>query len=52
MASIEKRRRAGQTRWYARYRTPDGKQCVKVFGRKVDAERYLVSVESSKLTGG
>jgi hypothetical protein len=51
MASIEKRRRAGRMRWYARYRTPDGKQCVKVFGRKLDAKRYLVSVESSKLTG-
>ena len=51
MASIEKRRRAGRMRWYARYRTPDGKQCVKVFGRKLDAERYLVSVESSKLIG-
>src|SRR5664279_5105542 len=51
MASVEKRRRAGRARWYARYRTPDGKQCVKVFGRKVDAERYLVGVESSKMTG-
>ena len=24
MASVEKRTRNGQTRWYARYRAPDG----------------------------
>jgi integrase len=51
MASIEKRTRAGQTRWYARYRDPAGKQRVKVFDRKVDAEKYLTTVEASKLTG-
>lgn len=51
MASIEKRTRNGQVRWYARYRDPAGKQKVKVFDRKLDAERFLTSVESTKLVG-
>ena len=51
MASIEKRTRSGQTRWYARYRDPSGEQKVKVFDRKTDAERFLVGVEGSKLAG-
>lgn len=38
-------------RWRARYRTPAGKQRSKSFARKADAERFLTSVESSKLTG-
>ena len=33
MASIEKRTRNDQLRWYARYRDPGGTQLVKVFGR-------------------
>lgn len=52
MPSIEKRKRNGQLRWYARYRDPDGTQLVKVFDRKLDAERFLTTVEASKLTGG
>src|SRR5919199_1290386 len=51
MASIEKRQRSGETRWYARYRDPAGRQRVKVFDRKVDAERYLTTVESAKMVG-
>lgn len=51
MASIEKRVRDGQTRWYARYRDPDGQQRTKTFDRKSDAERYLTGVESAKLVG-
>jgi integrase len=51
LASIEKRVRNGQTRWYARYRDPAGKQRTKSFARRIDAERYLTAVESSKLTG-
>lgn len=51
MASIEKRQRSGQNRWYARYRDPTGRQRVKVFNRRVDAERYLTTVESSKMVG-
>jgi integrase len=51
VASLEKRARNGQLRWYARYRDPSGKQLVRVFDRKVDAERFLTTVEASKLTG-
>lgn len=48
MASVE-RWKGG--RWRARYRTPDGRSRGKVFDRKVDAERFLTSIEHSKLTG-
>lgn len=51
MASIEKRTRDGKVRWYARYRDPAGEQRTKTFDRKVDAERFLTGVESSKLAG-
>lgn len=51
MASVEKRLREGRERWYARYRTPDGKQRVKVFDRQRDARQFLATVETSKLTG-
>jgi hypothetical protein len=49
--SIERRVRDGELRWYARFRDPAGAQKVKVFTRRVDAERFLTSVEASKLTG-
>ncbi len=39
------------SRWRARYRTPEGQSRSKVFDRKVDAERWLTSVEHSKLVG-
>ena len=51
MASIEKRNRNGRSRWYVRYRDPAGRQRVKVFDRKIDAERYLTTTESAKLSG-
>ena len=51
MASIEKRVRDGQTSWRAHYRTPAGAQRNKTFARKVDAERFLAGVESSKVIG-
>lgn len=51
MSSVEKRIREGQTSWRAHYRTPDGKQRNKTFRRKVDADRFLATVESSKITG-
>jgi hypothetical protein len=38
-------------RWRAHYRTPDGNQRNKTFARKVDADRFLTTVESSKITG-
>jgi integrase len=49
--SIERRARDGELRWYARFRDPAGAQQVKVFNRPVDAERFLTTVEASKLTG-
>ena len=51
MASIEKRTTNGKSVWRAHYRTPAGKQRNKTFHRKVDAERFLTSVESSKNAG-
>jgi integrase len=51
MASIEKRLRDGKLRWYARYRDPSGQQRTKTFDRKADAEKFLTSVESSKMVG-
>lgn len=48
MASVE---RWKGNRWRARYRTPDGASRSQVFQRKVDAERFLTSVEHRKLTG-
>ena len=51
MASVEKRVRDGRTRWYARYRTPDGKQRTRTFDWRLDADRFLVEVESSKHRG-
>lgn len=37
MASVEKRTRNGQTRWYARFRDPGGQQRTETFDRKADA---------------
>jgi hypothetical protein len=51
MASIEKRVRDGRAVWRTHYRTPAGLQRNKTFPRKVDAERFLASVEHSKNTG-
>ena len=39
------------TAWKARWRTPSGRSRAKTFARKVDAERYLTTVEHSKMTG-
>ncbi|HEX3827210.1 MAG TPA: site-specific integrase [Sporichthyaceae bacterium] len=51
MASVEKRIRNGKAQWYARYRDPAGQQRTKSFERRVDAERFLTGIESSKITG-
>lgn len=48
MASIKKR---PDGRWRARYRDPAGKEHARHFERKVDAERFLTSVEADKLRG-
>jgi len=51
MASVEKRVRDGSTTWLARWRDPDGKQRKRTFPRKVDADRFLTTVEHGMLTG-
>jgi integrase len=53
MAHIQDRGRKvpAASRYRARYRAPDGRERSKCFARKVDAERFLSSVESSKLRG-
>lgn len=38
--------------WRARWRDPKGRSRSKNFARKVDAERFLTSVDHSKLSGG
>ena len=46
--SIERRVRDGELRWYVRFRDPPARrrsaQKVKVFNRRVDAERFLTTV--------
>jgi Phage integrase, N-terminal SAM-like domain len=37
--------------WRARWRDPAGKERSKTFARKIDAERFLLSTEDSKLRG-
>lgn len=37
--------------WQARYRGADGRQLSKSFDRKVDADRFLTTMEASKLRG-
>ena len=45
------RHRSGRTKWQARWRDPAGTERAKNFERKIDAERYLVGLESDKLRG-
>ena len=49
MAHIQKR---GNGRWRARYRGPDHREYSRTFARRIDAERFLASVESRKNVGG
>ncbi len=51
MATIEKRIRTGRTSWRVRYRDPSGAQRNKSFILKRDAERFVVTVEQSKIVG-
>lgn len=44
-------RRAASGRWQARYRDPSGRERARNFTRKVDADRFLIGVESDKLRG-
>jgi integrase len=52
MAHVTKRPTSkGEPRWQAAFRGPNGKERTKTFAKKIDAERWLTSVEHSKLTG-
>lgn len=51
MSSIEKRIANGKTSWRAHYRTPEGQQRNKSFPRKIDAERFLSTVDNAKFAG-
>lgn len=44
-------RRTESGRWQARYRDPSGRERARNFTRKVDADRFLVGIESDKLRG-
>lgn len=44
-------RRTESGRWQARYRDPTGRERARNFTRKVDADRFLIGVESDKLRG-
>lgn len=44
--------RMASGRYYARWRTPDGKSRSKSLARKRDAEAHLVDVEGAKIPGG
>ena len=39
------------SRWRARYLDPRGHERSQCFGRRIDAERFLASVETTKLQG-
>src|SRR6266536_2036055 len=51
MASIERRERNGKVTYSVRYRSPDGASKRKVFGRRVDARRFMSANEESKQRG-
>jgi len=48
MAFVEKR---GKDRWRARYRGPDSRERSRTFRRKIDAERFLATIEADKARG-
>ncbi|MDX1511743.1 MAG: site-specific integrase [Nitriliruptorales bacterium] len=56
MGHVQRRRRSdgnGNVRvsWRARYRDPSGRERSRTFERRIDAERFLTSVEGAKLKG-
>jgi integrase len=56
MGHVEKRTRtrvdgSRMVTWRARYRTPAGRERVRTFKRKIDADRFLTTVEADKLKG-
>ena len=52
MASIRRVvHRTGRMSWQARWRDPTGRQHSKNFGRRIDAEQFLITIEARKLAG-
>lgn len=53
MATVERRVRTtdGKVSWQARWRDPAGASRKRTFTRKLDAERHLLGIESSKVSG-
>jgi integrase len=51
MGHIEKRNRDKGTVWRVRYRTPSGRELSKTFRKKVDAEKFLATVEADIARG-
>jgi integrase len=51
MASVKKRERGEKVTYIARWRDPDGRQRMKTFARKGDADRFAATVEADKLRG-
>jgi integrase len=51
MASISKREVGGKPRYDVSYREPDGRQRMKTFTKKADAERFKSTVEADVLRG-
>ena len=47
MASIDKVSKG----WRARWRSPEGRSRSRTFARKVDAKRFLTTIDSAKLAG-
>lgn len=51
MAHVERRKLPDGLRYRARYRDPTGKEHVKTFRRKTDADNYLAVIEADKARG-
>jgi integrase len=51
MASVKKRERGDRVTYVARWRDPDGRQRMKSFTKKGDADRFAATVEADKLRG-
>jgi hypothetical protein len=48
---VRAERHGSGRRWRARYLDPEGRQRSRTFARKLDAERFLATVETDKLRG-
>ncbi len=51
MASVSRQVRGGQVSWVVRWREGDGRQVKRTFARKVDAERFAVTMGADVLRG-